>query len=313
MNKTDVVCLCELYDLQDWFKPHFDRDNPWINLVLPNEVEDPNCIEHAMAFSPGPHAFDLYPNMKLVSCAGAGVDALLGNPGLRPETPVSRVIIPEQAQMIAAFAQWFIVGWQRQLWAYPSLQKAGEWKPLNRTPPSAFPVGILGYGSIGSTLGRILAQLGYPVHAYGSTPRTQDGVKVVTGQARLYELAENVRAIVNVMPLTPETEGLLSAPLFSRMREDSILIQLGRGAHLVDSDLVEALDRGRPGLAALDVFTSEPLAADHPFWAHDKVMITPHVAGDADFTAIARFVAEGIRDFESGQDPAGLVDRNRGY
>ena len=313
MKKTDVVCLCELYDLKSWFKPHFERDNPWINLVLPDEVAEPRKIEHAIAFSPGPEAFDPYPGLKLVSCAGAGVDALLGNPGLGSGTAVSRIVIPEQAQMIAAFALWFIVGWQRRMWEYFPLQKSGEWKPINRTPPSAFPVGILGHGSIGSSLAKTLTQLGYPVHAYGSRPRTQDGVEVVSGRRDLFALAAKVRALVNVLPLTPDTEGLLSAPLFSRMREDAILVQLGRGAHLVDGDLIEALDNGRPGMAALDVFASEPLVPDHPFWTHDKVMITPHVAGDADFRAIARFVADGIRAFDSGRDPAGLVDRNRGY
>ena len=97
------------------------------------------------------------------------------------------------------------------------------------------------------------------------------------------------------------------------MREDAILVQLGRGGHLRDDDLMAALDKGRPAMAALDVFADEPLAPDHPFWRHEKIMVTPHVAGDADAQAVAAWIAEGIARFERGEAPRGLVERARGY
>lgn len=313
MNNVDVVCLCELYDLKAFFGEHFALDNPWVNLLLPDDVSNPEAIHHAVAFSPGPKAFDPYPNLRLVSCAGAGVDALLGHPGLRPGVQISRVIVAEQAQMIAAFAMWFIIDWQRQMWEYAPLQAGRKWHPINRTPPSAFPVGVLGCGKIGGTLVRTLRSLGYPVTAYGGTARTEGDVRVLSGSPGLAELAQCSRAVVNLLPLTSETNEILSAKFFANMRSDAILIHLGRGGHLMEDDLVAALDQGRPAKAALDVFSTEPLPADHPFWQHKKIMLTPHVAGDADFRAVANFIAQGILQFQRGEAPEGLVDRDRGY
>jgi len=313
MDKINVVCLCDLYNLKEFFGEYFATDNPGINLLLPEEVSNPESIQHALAFSPGPNAFVPYPNLRLVSCAGAGVDALLDNPSLKADVNVSRVIIDEQAQMIAGFAIWHIHGWQRRMWEYKSLQFAKNWQPINRTPPSAFPVGILGCGKIGGTLARTLQALGYPVTAFGSKFREEGELTVLSGTQGLIELAKSSYAIVNLLPLTEDTHSLLDAEFFVKMREDAILIHLGRGAHLVDDDLINALDKGRPAIAALDVFLEEPLPKDHPFWEHEKIMLTPHVAGDADYRAISQFVAAGICQFENGNSPEGLVNRDRGY
>jgi glyoxylate/hydroxypyruvate reductase A len=313
MNMIDLVCLCDEYDLKDIFASAFEKDYPWINLANPTEVSDPSAIRHAFAFSPGPEAFSPFPNIRLVSSAGAGVDALLHHPGLAPDIVVSRVKLEEQAEMIAGFAIWHIIGWQRKLLEYPALQRRKEWSPINRTTPSTFPVGILGFGHIGGTLARRLYDLNFPVLAYGSASRHVGGIEVVSGNAGLEQLANTSLAIVNLLPLTEATTGMLSAKFFAKMRDDAILINLGRGAHLVEPDLVAAIDIGRPAAAALDTLASEPLPKDHPFWGHDKIMITPHVAGDASETQVAAFVANGIIQFEKGKRPDGFVDRGRGY
>ncbi|MEM7239842.1 MAG: NAD(P)-dependent oxidoreductase, partial [Pseudomonadota bacterium] len=253
MKPIDIVGLCELYDLKGWFAEHFANDNPWARLLAPDEVTDPTTIRYAIAFSPAAKAFDPYPNLELVSSAGAGVDALLGHAGLRPEIRVSRVIVEEQAQMIAAFALWFIVGWQRRMWSYRPLQAQSCWAPINRTPPSRFPVGILGTGKIGGALAQSLLGLGYPVTGYGNRARIADGYEILSGEAGLAKLAGHSQAVVNLLPLTDQTRGILSSGLFEKMRDDAILIQLGRGGHLVESDLIAALDQGRPAMAALDV------------------------------------------------------------
>jgi len=183
MEKIDLVCLCALYNLKESFGEYFAADNSWINLLLPEEVNNPESIQHALAFSLGPKAFEAYPNLRLVSCAGAGVDALLDNPGLKANLVVFRVVIAEQAQMIAGFAIWYIHGWQRRMWEYTSLQSARDWHPINRTPPSAFPVGILGCGKIGGTLARTLQALGYLVTAYGNTSRVEEDLTAISQES----------------------------------------------------------------------------------------------------------------------------------
>jgi len=313
VQQIDLVCLCQLYDLKDMYREAFAKTHPWINLLRPAEVKDPTRIRHAFAFSPGRQDFDPYPNLALVSSMGAGVDALLQHPGLRKDIVVSRLIDPEQGQMMAGFALYYIVGWHREMWRYQDFQAKGIWQPINRSAPSALPVGILGFGNMARSLAAALRQLGYPVTAYASRPGNKDGIDVLAGRDGLLRLAAASRALVNLLPLTPQTEGLLSAEVFAEMPENALLLQLGRGGHLVEEDLLDGLAEGRPAMAALDVFATEPLPPDHPFWTHDRVMITPHVASDAAEEVMANWVAEGIRAFESGQKPKGFVDRARGY
>jgi glyoxylate/hydroxypyruvate reductase A len=313
MKSTDLVCLCEQYDLKELFGAGFVSEHPWINLLRPDEVTDPGAIRHAMAFRPGPEAFDPYPNLALVHCGGAGVDGLLSHPGLRPEIGITRMINPEQARMMASFAVWYIIGWHRRMWDYAAQQAAREWRVINLATPSEFPVGILGYGSMGKALASSLGSLGFPVTAYAGSARRDGAVEVLSGPQGIARIAGTSRAVVNLLPLTAETTGILSAGFFAAMRDDAILIQLGRGAHLVEADLCAALDAGRPAMAAVDVVSSEPLPPGHPFWRHEKIMLTPHAASESEPGAVARWIAGGIRQFEQGEAPQGLVDRQRGY
>ncbi|MEM7743588.1 MAG: NAD(P)-dependent oxidoreductase [Pseudomonadota bacterium] len=312
MQPLEMVCLCGSYDLKSSFGPAFDRF-PDIRLLRPQEVDDPASIRHAMAFKPGAAAFDPYPNLELVCSVGAGVDALVVHPGLKPDVTVSRLMLETQAHAIAGLAAWMVIGWTRRLWDYADLQGRREWNADYLVQPSEVPVGILGYGAIGRVVGEALLALGFPVLGYAGTARQVGPVDVQSGPAALVEIAAKSRALINLLPLTEATRGILSADLFARMPPDSILVNLGRGEHLVEADLLAALDQGRPGYAALDVFAPEPLPEDHPFWAHPKIRITPHVAGEGNFFEVSDWIAAAVRQFEAGEPPQGLVDRTKGY
>lgn len=312
MDRIDVVSLCDNYDLKAFYGAYF-AEHAHLRLLAPDEVRDPSAIRHAFAFVPAAEAFAAYPNLQLVSSAGAGVDGLLRNPSLGPEVAVSRLVVPEQAEMIAGFAIWHIVGHQREMARYAAQQATADWSAFNRCPPSEMPVGLLGFGHIAATLGRALRALGHPVLAYGSRARTEAGIDVLSGAEGLARVLRETRAVVNLLPLTDDTLGILNAQTLGLMRSDAILIQLGRGGHLVEADLLDALAAGRPQAAALDVFETEPLPAEHPFWAHPQICVTPHVAGEASSRALVQFVADGIAAFERGEAPKGLVDRTRGY
>jgi glyoxylate/hydroxypyruvate reductase A len=313
MERVDLVCLCQQYDLKQMYGSGFEAGYPWIRLLFPDEVADPASIRYALAFRPRADDFDRYPNLRMVQGCGAGVDALLAHPGLRPGIALRRMINPEQARMMAAFALYYITGWQRRMWDYAGQQRAEVWQMINLTTPAEFPVGLLGFGNMARPLADALTGLGYPVTAYASGPRDGGAVRVVSGAAGLEEIARESRAVVNLLPLTDQTRGILDAGFFAQMREDAMLIQLGRGGHLVEPDLIAALDRGRPAMAALDVMAVEPLPPGDPLWRHPKVMLTPHVASESDPDAAARLIAEGILAFERGEMPDGLVDRRRGY
>ncbi|MEL6577768.1 MAG: glyoxylate/hydroxypyruvate reductase A [Pseudomonadota bacterium] len=311
-DRTDIVCLCTHYDLKSLYATGFAH-HPSLQLLQPEEVADPKAIDIALAFNPPPDAFARFPNLKLLHSVGAGVDGLLKHPGLLPGMAVVRMVNPEQARMMAGFAVWHVVSWHRRLWEYPALQAKRHWEVLDASAPSRFPVAVLGWGNMGRACGEALAGLGYPVTAWAGTPRTEAGIRILAGAAGLEEVLAEARVVVNVLPLTAATQGILDARRFAMMRDDALVVQLGRGGHLVEADLVAALDAGRPAMAALDVMETEPLPAESPLWAHPRIRVTPHCASESSAEAVADAVAANIERWKSGEPMRGVVDRARGY
>ncbi len=310
---VDLVCLSQQFDLKAMFTRAFARQAPWVRLLAPDEVRDPAGVGFAFAHDPAPDAFERFPNLRLICSWGAGVDGLLGHPGLPPGLPIKRMTDPGQAEMMAAFAVFYVTGWQRRMFDYPAQQARREWRDLNWVTPAGFAVGVLGFGNMGRAVAAGIAGLGFPVTAWAGRAREEAGIRVLAGADGLARVLAESAAVINVLPLTPATAGILDAAAFAQMRDDAILIQIGRGAHVVEPDLIAALDAGRPALAALDVTSVEPLPAGSPLWSHPRVMLTPHVASEAHPEAVARSVAEGVRAVLEGRVPAGLVDRGRGY
>lgn len=311
--RTEIVCLSESYDLKSEFGGGFERSEPHLFLSRPDEVGDPGTIRYALSHDPAPGAFDPYPKLKMVCSWGAGVDRFIGAVTMPDGVILNRMTDPGQADMMAAFAAYYVTGWHRKMFDYPRQQAERVWREIDWTPNSHVPVGVMGFGRMGAAIGRSLRTLGYPVRAWAGRARVEEGIEVEAGEAALMEIAAASRVLINVLPLTPATEGILNARLFEAMREDALLVQLARGGHLVEADLLKALDRGRPAMAALDVFETEPLPEDHAYWGHPKVFLTPHVGSAASEDGVARAVARAIRAVEAGETPEGLVDVSRGY
>ncbi|MEM7499299.1 MAG: glyoxylate/hydroxypyruvate reductase A [Pseudomonadota bacterium] len=309
---TDVVCLCTHHDLKALYAEGFARHTD-LRLLTPDEVADPSAVEIAIAFNPPPDAFERFHALKLLHSVGAGVDGLLKHPGLLPEMAVVRMVNPEQARMMAGFAVWHVVSWHRRLWEYPALQARRHWEVLDASPASGFPVAVLGWGNMGRACGEALAGLGYPVTAWAGTAREEAGIRILAGEDGLAEALRPARAIVNVLPLTEATRCILDDVTFGYMRPDALLVQLGRGGHLVEPDLIAALDAGRPGMAALDVMETEPLPPESPLWSHPRIRVTPHCASESSPEAVADAVAANIVRWQAGEPMTGLVDRGRGY
>ncbi|MDU8943434.1 2-hydroxyacid dehydrogenase [Ovoidimarina sediminis] len=310
---TEIVCLSADFDLKTAFEDAFAEALPAHPLRRPDEIADPASVRVAFAHAPPDNAFDPYPDLALVCSWGAGVDRLVDHPGLRPETTLCRMVDPGQADMMAAFAAHYVTGWHRGMFRYPAQQAERRWELVNWTANAEVPVGLLGFGNMGAATGRALRALGYPVAAWAGRARHEDGVEVLAGEDGLFRLLGQSRVVVACLPLTPATDGILNARTLGAMRDDALLVQLGRGRHLVEEDLIPALDAGRPAAAALDVFRTEPLPSDHPFWADPRIMITPHAASSSTDLAVAQAVGRAIADLEAGRSPAGAVDRTRGY
>lgn len=271
-------------------------------------------IRLAVAWHPPADAFERYPNLQAVCSIGAGVDSILTCPSLRPGIDVVRVVDPDQAQMMAGFVAWHVIGYQRSFAAYREQQRERIWRPIGQRSAQSVPVGILGFGAIGQRVATHLTLLGFPVMAWSRTAKLASSpVRGFHGRAGLDAMLGETEVLVNLLPLTHETRGILNHDVFASMRRGGYLIQVGRGEHLVEEDLLAALQSGQLAGAALDVFATEPPSPAHPFWAHPKIVVTPHDACDASVSAIADTLVATADAIGKGERPPHAVDRERGY
>lgn len=301
-------------DLNAWFGEALARVADRVEPVTNPEPDLAREIRLALAWNPPADAFARYPGLEAVCSIGAGVDSLLACPSLRPDIDVVRVVDPAQAQMMAGYVIWQVIGHQRGFAAYQAQQRAALWRKQRQRPPGDVPVAILGCGAIGSRVATDLAALGFPVLAWSRGEKAlAPGLRGFHGPDGLRAMLAETEVLVNLLPLTRETHGILDRSLFAAMRRGGYLVQVGRGPHLVEDDLLWALESGQLAGASLDVFAAEPLAAAHPFWRHPRILITPHDACDASPDAIAATLAATADALRAGHRPAHRVDRDAGY
>lgn len=313
---VEGVYLCSDLDLQDLFGEAIAAQ-PGLRVYHPDAVPDPSRIRFALVWRPAQDAFKAYPNIELVQVIAAGVDGVLGNPGLPDGAVVTRVHDDEQARIMAGFAAWHVVWHHRQMGHYLSAQTSATWdRSMIKTlrPPSKVTVGLLGYGLMGRTIAGTVTSMGFPVLAATRTDGpAEPGVERIFGPGAVQTVAARADILINILPLTAETDGILNADLFARMRPGAALIQLGRGEHLVEDDLLAALNSGHIAGASLDVFRTEPLPADHPFWTHPRVIVTPHEASVTSPQAVAETLTTSLDEWQTGQRPTAAVDKATGY
>ncbi|MGY9049430.1 MAG: NAD(P)-dependent oxidoreductase [Rhodobacterales bacterium] len=281
----------------------------------PSEIEDPTAVRFAICWLPGAEAFAPYPNLDLAMSIGAGVDALLAHPGLRPDVAIARVRDPHQADLMAGFAAHEVLHYERGFGQMMDNARERRWQPLPMRAPEAARVAVLGHGTMGRAVVQALRALGFTLRvACRSLPEDPvDGVTYLSGVGSILNAANGVDYLINVLPLTAATENVLNAALFARMSPGARLIQIGRGEHLVEADLTAALDAGRLAHATLDVFRTEPLPVGHPFWQDSRLRITPHIASDSLPEIVAAQVIESTRALRCGAPLAFGVDRAQGY
>jgi glyoxylate/hydroxypyruvate reductase A len=275
---------------------------------IPSEPAD-----HAIVWAP-PQAFiDAQPRVKALFNIGAGVDALL-----RLNLPDSlKVVRLDDAGMAVQMAEYVchaVIRHFREFDRYQEAQVENEWafrKPRQR---SDFAVGVMGLGVLGTRVAQALQAFEYPVSGWSRSPKTLAGVQSFHGQGEGFEafLAAN-QVLVNLLPLTADTRDILNRQTLARLRPGGYLINVARGAHLVEQDLLDLLDSGHLAGATLDVFRTEPLPDTHPFWAHPRITVTPHTSARTLRDESIAQIARKIRALERGEPIAGVVDRARGY
>jgi len=309
------VLLSSNMDLKTFYGLDFSASAERVNLLNPEEVTNHEEIRFAVCWLPDEEAFAPYPNLQVAMSVGAGVDALLGHEGLHEEAMICRVRDPHQADLMAGYAAHEVLHFLRGFDRMKKSQEACEWAPLPMQPPEQTRIAVLGNGTMGAAVTRALAAMGFSLAvACRSEPKApMPGVTYFAGEGAPLRAAEGASVLINVLPLTPETENILDADLFGRLAEGAWLVQIGRGEHLHEGDFVKALESGRLAGASLDVFREEPLPADHPFWRDERLRITPHIASDSTPSVVADQILQTARELLSGERPSLAIDRTQGY
>ena len=301
-------------DLRGYLGAQFARIADRIEIVDHRRNGSVADIRLAVAWHPPDDAFERYPNLQAVCSIGAGVDNIIACPSLRPGIEVVRIVDPQQAQMMSGFVIWHVIWHQRRFRTYLDQQRDGNLA----ASPSAQRAGRTGrhFGLWRNrpACGRRSGAARFPGH--GVEPDSEADACLrqgFHGPSGLAAMLGETEVLVNLLPLTQETQGILNGELFARMRRGGFLIQVGRGEHLVDHDLLAALESGQLEGAALDVFAAEPLAPEHPFWRHPKIVITPHDASEVRLEAVAATLVATADAIRTGQRPPYAIDRQRGY
>lgn len=295
-------------DLRDELKPLLP-DVP-IYCSLDEAALDDVLMVAAVKLFPGVAAS--LPNLQLVQKLGAGVDAIVADPDLKPDVRVTRLKPDGPAREIAEFCLAYVLRDQRNMLFHAANAANGQWveKPPRETPKTT--IGVLGLGHIGGRTAELFASLGFNVIGWSRTLKQIDGIDCRAGTEALPDMLRVCDYVASILPSTPETRDMFDADVLTKMKPGSVIINAGRGDLINESDLIAALDKGVPGGAVLDVVSEEPLPQDNPLWRHPKVTITPHVSGWHLESAV-NDVADNYQRLVAGRELLNEVDRQAGY
>jgi glyoxylate/hydroxypyruvate reductase A len=274
----------------------------------------PEDIDYVVAFRPPPGFLKTLPNLKAIFSLGAGVDGFLKDPEFPRSVPLVRFVDVTLAREMAQYVVMHTLLIHRHQRHFDEGQKKKEWRQMMLPRPSADTrVGVLGLGEIGSVTAERLAMFDFAVSGWSRTRKSVPGVKSFAGEEELAAFLGQCDIMTCLLPLTPQTRGIMNAELFARLPKDAWVINVARGQHLVEADLIAALDSGHLAGAVLDVFETEPLPPDNPLWTHPKVTVTPHIAAISAPEAAVRYIVDGIARAERGEALKDVVDLGKGY
>lgn len=303
-----IIFCCPTIDAQPWaaaLAAALPRAE--IN-IWPNA---PSAADYAVTWAPTQAFFDAQPQLKAVFALGAGVDALL-----RLQLPASLALVRIEDGGMAAQMQDYVthalLRHVRRFDQYAQDIRAGQWTQYPAQDHSSFPVGVMGLGELGSKIAERVRDLGFPVNGWSRAAKQISGVQCFSGDA-LGEFLSRTRVLVCALPLTPQTQDILNAHHLGMLMPSAYLINVARGGHLVEEDLLMLLRRGHLAGACLDVLRTEPAPADHPFRTHPSIVLTPHISAMTLLGPTIAQISQKITDFHSGQAISGTIQHERGY
>ena len=291
---------------------YFADHAPDLDFRVWPDAGDLNQIEYLIAWQAPPEFLAALPRLKVLFSSGAGIDHI-DISAIPAHVPIVRMVEPGIIDGMVEYVSLAVLALHRDFFDYVEANAKHIWAQLEVPPASARSIGVMGMGVLGRAVLERLATYGFRLRGWNRSPREMAGVESFAGADQLQAFLEGCDVLICLLPLTPSTRGILNRKLFSALPLGAALINAARGQHLVDSDLLEALDSGHLSRAILDVTDPEPLPDAHPFWAHPRVFLTPHVASMTQPETAAPILLENLRRHQRGEPLADLIDRSRGY
>jgi glyoxylate/hydroxypyruvate reductase A len=288
----------------------FRAELPGHDVVTEAPTDRP--VAYAVVGKPLPGTLSGLHGLELVLSLNAGIEHLLASGEVPDGVPIVRMVDPGLVEGMVEWVAAQLLAWHRNLFVYRDQQRAGDWTQHAELMARERIVAVLGAGALGGPVAAMLATLGFRVRSWSRTGHAVPNVESFEA-VHLADMVTNANALINLLPATPETADIVDSVLLARLAPGALLVNAGRGAAVVDADVIAALDSGQLGWAVLDVFRTEPLPADHPFWAHARVFVSPHVAAPTHARTAVAVMAESIRRHERGEAVAHIVDRTLGY
>lgn len=307
-----VLIVCPGKDPENWVET-LKNQHPGMNIHVYPEDHDKEEVEFALAWNHPRGLFKNYPNLKVIASMGAGVDHILSDDGLPEGVKVTRVVDEMLTEDMSDFVLSQVMNHIRGLHYYTKAQKEKKWDRFQYQRPKDTKVGIMGIGVLGNAVADKLHKNGFQLYGWSRTEKSCDNITSFHGKEQLEEFLQNSEILVCLLPLTEDTENILNADLFDMLPEGAYVINVARGQHLVEHDLMEMIDNGHLSGASLDVFREEPLPEEHPFWEHPKINITPHIASLTNPTSVVPQIVENYERMMENEPLKNKVELDKGY
>lgn len=295
-------------DWREALAPHFET----LRFSVDGACADPASVDVALVWKLPPQGLDAFTRLRAVQSLHAGVNHL-DMRRIPAELPIARLVDPSLGRYMVEYAKAAVYRYHRRFHEFERLSREGVWRFSQPTLAGTTSIGVLGLGVLGSEIASALHGEGFEVFGWSRAPKAIEGIRTYAGAQGLREMVARSRIVINVLPLTDATRHVLAQDLFDCCQPRTFLINIGRGDHLVEPDLLSALERGQIEAATLDVAAIEPLPPDHAFWNHPAILLTPHVAGSSTPALAAAQVAENIRRALAGKPLLQQIDRTKGY
>lgn len=307
-----IVNLDRMIGNAEAWREAFRAQLPDLPIRIWPDAGEPEDIEYLAFVRPDFGVLPAFPNLKAMFSRSAGVDEFVRHPKL-PKVPLGKVEPPGGDPMMTEYVVMHVLRFHRDMPGYQKAQAKREWRRVPIVRPEQRRVGFLGFGMMAKAPALVLQSLGFQVSAWVRSPRPAAEVPLFHGLDQLEPFLAQTDIAVCLLPLTAETEGILCARTFAMMPKGAMLVNVGRGKHVVDKDLIAALDSGQLSYAALDALWPEPLPPENPLWLHPQVTIMPHVARRPTVTQLVTEVAANIRSLEAGGGLLQEIDIARQY